>query len=323
MSNNEEKDIDLLLDAQYKDELETFDAYLADLGYSEQTISSYFSDIRLLLRHLYIKKSYAVDLNTVKRRDIVEFLRQHHRNAAKSTRNRRLMSIRSFYRGLVKSEILTNNPTEDIDVAKQEKNAIPVYLSDEELSLFFKLIPNGKYYVRNKAILMLMGLAGLRVIEVHSLNITDLTRDPINPGVEISGKGNKTRYIPLPLPLYSLLLEYEQMHRGVSKEGHTNAFFVSRNGNRLSKRRIQEVTEETFANVKSNNPDSYLIQKKITSHKLRHTFGTNKIREGVDVVTLQELLGHENLNTTQIYTHVNNKQKENAMRNTDVSHFFD
>lgn len=232
------------------------------------------------------------------------------------------MTLRTFFKSLVKAEYLSYNPALEVDMAKQENGRLPTYLSDKELEQFLLSIAPGQYHIRNRCILMLMSLAGLRVVEVYNLNLSDLIRDEDEPGIEVLGKGNKTRYIPLPIPLYQLLLEYEKMYRGVPKPDHANAFFLSKRGTRISRRRIQEITEETFERLTQQPGFHYLKQKKLSSHKLRHTFGTGMVRDGVDLVTIQQLMGHSNLNTTQIYTHVNNEQKKRAMKNKDVSRFF-
>ncbi|MDX8046236.1 tyrosine-type recombinase/integrase [Gracilibacillus sp. S3-1-1] len=304
----------------YEEELDILQTYLEDLGYSDFTIRSYTYDIKLFLAYLYEKQAAFVDVETVSKREISSFLRKQHRNKAKSTRNRRLMSLRTFYKSLIKAEILDYNPAQDIEMAKQENGRLPVYLSDDELDHFLASIAPNEDYIRNKCMLMLMSLTGLRVIEVHNLNTQDIIRDSNEPGIEVLGKGNKTRYIPLPIPLYQLLLEYEKMYR--PKVSNSNAFFLSKRGKRISRRRIQEITTETFDRLKERKEFAYLSQKKLSAHKLRHTFGTGMVREGADLVTIQQLMGHTNLNTTQIYTHVNNKQKQEAMNNKDVSRFF-
>lgn len=306
----------------YEEELEIFQTYLEDLGYSKYTIQTYFHDIKLFLQYLYEKNAETVPLHKVSKQHIATFLRKQHRNAAKTSRNRRLMTLRTFYKSLIKSDFLTYNPALDVDMAKTEKGRLPSYLNDEELQLFFSSIPKGDYYIRNKCMLMLMGLAGLRVVEVHHLNLSDLIRDYNEPGIEVLGKGNKTRYIPIPLPLYELLLQYERHFRPPAKEEHANAFFLSKRGTRISRRRIQEVAEETFEQLRNQPGYSYLMQKQLSAHKLRHSFGTSLVRQGTDLVTVQQLMGHTNLNTTQIYTHIHNEQKQQAIRNWDVSRFF-
>lgn len=295
---------------------------MEDLGYSYETIRSYLHDLQLFFHYLYEKNGNEVELDEVSKQDIAGFLRKHHRNKAKTSRNRRLMTLRTFFKSLIKSEILTYNPANEVDMAKTEKGRIPSYLNDEELAMFFESIPKGDYYIRNKCMLMLMGLAGLRVVEVHNLNLSDLIRDDEEPGIEVLGKGNKTRYIPIPSPLYELLLEYEKIYRPIPKPEHSNAFFLSKRGVRISKRRIQEIAEETFLKLTNQQGYAYLGQKQLSAHKLRHSFGTSMVREGVDLVTIQQLMGHTNLNTTQIYTHVHDKQKQQAIRNRDVSRFF-
>ncbi|MGN8646965.1 tyrosine-type recombinase/integrase [Gracilibacillus sp. HCP3S3_G5_1] len=315
-------ELEKLILTHYEEELDILHTYLEDLGYSEFTIRSYFHDTKLFLLYLHQQRSVRLALETVSKREIATFLRKQHRNAAKSTRNRRLMALRTFYKSLIKAELLTYNPAQEVEMAKQEKGRLPIYLNDEELELFLSSIAPNEYHIRNKCILMLMSLAGLRVAEVHHLNLQDIIRDPKEPGIEVLGKGNKTRYIPLPFPLYELLLEYERMFRPTPKAKDRNAFFLSKRGSRISRRRIQEITEETFERLKQQPGYAYLEQKKLSAHKLRHTFGTGMVREGTDLVTIQQLMGHTNLNTTQIYTHVNNKQKQQAMNNKDVSRFF-
>lgn len=308
---------------QYEEELDIFRTYLEDLGYSPETIKSYLNDVKLFLTYIYNSRNLdTVSLETVMKKDIATFLRKQHRHAAKSSRNRRLMSLRTFFKSLIQADLLTKNPAQEVDVAKTEKGRLPVYLNDEELEMFFRSIPKGDYYIRNKCMLMLMALTGLRVIEVHNLNLSDLIRDENDPGIQVLGKGNKNRYIPLPLQLYELLLEYEKIFRPKPKSGHSNAFFLSKMGTRISRRRIQEVVEETFNQLIKKPGFEYLEQKRLSAHKLRHTFGTDMVRSGADLVTIQQLMGHTNLNTTQIYTHVSNEQKQKAMRNKDISRYF-
>lgn len=306
----------------FDDELDIFQTYLEDLGYSNFTVTSYLSDVQSFLLFLYNKEKNFPTLEEITSKQIQEFLRKTQKGLAKTTRNRRLMALRTFYKSLVKAEILKGNPANEVDIAKTEKNSLPTYLSDEELQKLFQCIRRDQYHIRNKCILMLMSLAGLRVIEIQHLNVTDFIRDEEDPGIRVLGKGNKERYIPLPYSLYDLLLDYEKNYRPSPKPEHHNAFFLSKRGTRISRRRIQEIAEDTFQTLKSQPNMTYLQNKPLSSHKLRHTFGTRLVREGVDLVTVQELMGHSNLSTTQIYTHVNNKQKQEAMRNNNLSKFF-
>ncbi|MEX3625351.1 tyrosine-type recombinase/integrase [Viridibacillus arvi] len=307
----------------YEEELDIFNTYLEDLGYSTFTINSYVSDVQQFLIFIADNSSPFPSLTDVTPKTVQEFLRKTQKGNAKSTRNRRLMGLRTFFKSLLKSFVIDKNPALEIDSARTENNSLPTYLNDEELGMLFSSIKQDQNHIRNKCILMLMSLAGLRVIEIHNLNVTDIIRESGDPGIRVFGKGKKERYIPLPYALFSLLLDYEKIYRLTpTKTEHSNAFFVSRLGTRLARRSIQNISESAFQKLKSHPNSKYLQDKKLTAHKLRHTFGTRLVREGTDLVTIQELMGHSNLNTTQIYTHVNNKQKQEAMRKNDVSRFF-
>lgn len=307
----------------YEDELDVFRTYLEDLGYSVFSINAYISDVQHLLLFLNTTNDY-LDINVISKKNINDFLRRTQKNKEKTTRNRRLMAIRTFFKVLIKSDILNSNPASDIDTAKIENNPIPTYLTDDELGDLFNSIKRDQYYLRNKCILMLMGLAGLRVIEIYNLNLTDVIRNIDDPGIYVLGKGNKKRYIPLPIPLYELMIEYEKYARPLVKNvEHSDAFFTSKKGNRLCRRRIQKIAEETFLSLKTLPHRHYLTLKPLSSHKLRHSFGSRLVKEGVNLVTIQELMGHKNLNTTQIYTHIDNKSKQEAMReSTNLPSFF-
>ena len=306
----------------YDDEIDIFKTYLEDLGYAQFTIQSYVLDVHHFFLFLNKNKDTFINIEDITKINISEFLRRTQKGKTKSTRNRRLMALRTFFKALIKSDIVRFNPAAEVDTAKTEKNPIPTYLNDEELQDLFKLIKHDQYYLRNKCILMLMGLAGLRVIEIQNLDVTDIVRVDNNPGIHVLGKGNKSRYIPLPLPLYKLMLEYEEFARPFANDEHREAFFISKRGKRISRRRIQEITEITFKQLKAVTHRKYLINKPLTAHKLRHTFGTRLVKQGVDLVTIQELMGHTNLNTTQIYTHIDDKQKQDAMRKNNISDFF-
>lgn len=306
----------------YDDEIDIFLTYLDDLGYSPFTISSYFLDVQQFLLFLNKDRDIFIDIDDVNKLNITEFLRRTQKGKSKSTRNRRLMALRTFYKALIKNDKVKINPAAEVDIAKTEKNSIPTYLNDEELHDLFNQIKNDQYYLRNKCILMLMALAGLRVIEIRNLNLIDIVRVNDNPGINVLGKGNKSRYIPLPIPLYELMLDYENFARPIANEESQEAFFISKRGTRISRRRIQEIAENTFKDLKAIQQRKYLVNKPLTAHKLRHSFGTRLVKQGVDLVTIQELMGHTNLNTTQIYTHIDDKQKQDAMRKNNTFDFF-
>lgn len=288
----------------YESELRLFSMWMKNRGMTKATQHAYLCDTRSFLHSIY-----PASLDEVGKVEMMGYLSQaRERGAGDESRNRKLSSIRTFYKSLVEMDRLHLNPAAVIAKSKQEKNRIPVYLEEDQLEALFEPM-EGKYAARNMAILCLMAYAGLRVGEIHRLNRQDLTQDG---SLHVLGKGRKWRIIPLPDILHVHMRQAleERIEPNKSKE---EAFFVSQFGRRLSIRMIQAIAEEMFAKLKQKNPD--LHAKKLSSHKLRHSFATMQIRSGTDIRTLQELLGHSSIETTQIYTHVDNKQLKHAMNN--------
>lgn len=302
-----------------KEELiDLFEMYMEDLGYSANTRRHYIHDVTLFFQFSSVHKSDGFDLTRIRKHDLHLFLRKlrHEHDNGASSRNRRLMALRLFFKAMMKYDLLSSNPALDIEPAKTKKEVVPTYLNEEELHALFQVIDRNSHFVRNKLILMLMAYAGLRVMEVHHLNIGDIDRS--QKGIVVRGKGNKTRYLPLPAPIFEQLLLYESHYRSKPQEGHEAALILSRSGKRISNRTIQHITRETIHQLQNVKGFEYLKSKPLSSHKLRHSFGTYLVKKGIDLRTVQELLGHENISTTQIYTHVSNKQKEDAMRTLDI-----
>jgi len=139
------------------------------------------------------------------------------------------------------------------------------------------------------------------------MNIQDLHQDG---SIHILGKGRKWRVIPLPAELHHILIRTLEERR-TPNQRKEQAFFISQFGRRLSIRMIQTIADQTFEKLKAELPE--LMNTRLSSHKLRHSFATMQIRSGTDIRTLQELLGHASIETTQIYTHIDNKQMKMAM----------
>lgn len=307
----------------YEDELLIFETHLDNKDFSPFTIENYKRDILLFLGHLTRKKEEKVELEEVKKIHLTLFMNELKvkRGNSASTRNRRLTAIRSFYKCLMEYELVSHNPATGLESAKQRKGLLPSYLEKEELKAFFgeiEQVSQPQHVQRNKVILGLMAFAGLRVIEIHNLNLSSINSG--KNGIHVLGKGNKSRYIPLPAALFRELDDYIQNARLFPMKGQEDAVFISRRGRRISRRRIQELTERTFRSLMDGNVNS-LSSKRISSHKLRHSFATHLVRDGRDIRTVQELLGHANLNTTQKYTHISDEQKEKAM-DMEVSQYF-
>ncbi|KIL45434.1 tyrosine-type recombinase/integrase [Jeotgalibacillus soli] len=298
----------------FQKEFEAFEMYMEDVGYADTTIRHYRYDVLMFFRFIYNRK---IDINEVTKLDILAFFRSLKMAGAKgqvkegqaSSRNRRLMSLRLFFKALTKYELMNHNPALDVDAARQSKERLPLFLNEHELAGLIQSVSEDQFTARNRLVIKLMAFAGLRVLEVHRLDSMDIDRE--QGGLTIYGKGGKTRYVPLKSSLFQELLEFEKNNQAIQRQA--KAFFVSTRGQRLSIRMIQQITKNALEQLKKDPAFHYLEGKKLSAHKLRHTFGTSLVQKGADIRIVQELLGHENINTTQIYTHVTSEQKRKAI----------
>lgn len=313
-----------LLAEWYEEEVTIFKTEMDNKDYSKFTMENYVRDIYLFLEFMTRKKQEKVELNDVKKLHITLFMNElkTKRGNSATSRNRRLTALRSFFKCLMDYELLHKNIAAELESAKEQKGKLPSYLEKDELKAFFDIISivsQKQHQRRNKVMMGLMAFAGLRVSEIHILNISSIQTG--KRGLQVLGKGNKTRYIPLPIKLYEELMAYIKEDRILPMRGNEDALFISRRGKRISRRRIQEITERICDSIEQEYPEYNWKQKSISSHKLRHSFATHLVRDGRDIRTIQELLGHTNLNTTQKYTHVSDDQKEKAME-MELSDYF-
>ena len=169
-----------------------------------------------------------------------------------TSRNRRLTAIRSFYKCLVDYELVQKNPAIDLESAKEQKGKLPSYLEKDELKSFFDMVEKvsqKQHQRRNKVILGLMAFAGLRVMEIHSLNLSSIHQ---NRGIHVLGKGNKSRYIPLPKKLMEELYVYIEENRIFPMKGQEDALFISRRGKRISEGGFRKLQSELLMRCQRN-----------------------------------------------------------------------
>lgn len=288
----------------YEREINLFLVYLKDREYSKDTQNAYLHDVKHFLKSLGGKP-----VSNVSDIDVMNHLTQVRESGSGARyRNRCQSAIRLFYKVMVKFKISQHNPAMDIEKAKVEKNRKPTFLQKQFLDACLQLI-KGRYLVRDVAIIALMAYAGLRVSEIVRLNIPDLDRQSSRLGV--LGKGEKWRYIPLPPEMIELLqLSLNERIQPRNKKDE-QAFFISQFRRRISKRMVQSIAEKTFEALVEHYPQ--FAGQSLSAHKLRHSFATELLRNGADLRAVQELLGHEDISTTQIYTHVLDEAKERAM----------
>ena len=237
--------------------------------------------------------------------DVRSFLAhlKRDRNYDAKTLMRKQACLRSFYKFCRKQKKISVNPVEDIEAPKiPQRQAI--YLTEQERHLLFETARQKTYSVRGKrnyCILIFLYYTGLRVHELVGLDKQNFIEDEFKNSIKVIGKGNKERFIPIHQEAKNVL-DIWLKNRPATLD---NAIFVNSRGKRLSistiQKMIQKLTKEAG------------IEKHITPHKLRHTFGTELLQKGANLVEIQALLGHANLNTTQIYVHTNKESLISAI----------
>lgn len=294
-------------------------------GHSRQTVDEYYLDLRNFFRFLKLEKNLVpkdtpldhisiddVDLSLVKDitlTDVYAFMNylSRDRRLNNASRARKVATIRSFYKYLTnKAKLLEVNPVQDLDSPRMKKT-LPKYLSlDESLELLDNV--DGKNSVRDYCILTLFLNCGLRISELVGLNTTDVRGDQLR----VLGKGNKERVLFLNEACQQALDDW-MTERDTMTLVDSNALFVTlQNRRRISTAAVHKL-------VKKHLSAAGLDSSQYSSHKLRHTAATLMLQNGVDVRTLQEVLGHDHLNTTQIYTHVDNDALRTAARANPLS----
>jgi len=305
-------------------------------AHSPKTVDEYFLDLRNFFRYLKWMRQPAlhdkqldeidimdVDLNFVKSvtlTDIYGYMTylsrdrvQHYnsddseRGISASSRARKIATIRSFYNYLCNKAHLTEvNPVKDLDSPKLKKT-LPKYLTlDESISLLNAVDGNNRE--RDYCILTLFLNCGLRISELIGLNLGDIQDDALR----VLGKGDKVRIVYLNEACKAALNRYIAIRRPISGKDH-NALFLSSRNTRISKSAVHALVKKYLATAG-------LDSTQYSSHKLRHTAATLMLQNGVDVRAVQEVLGHEHLNTTEIYTHIDNESLRVAAKANPLSH---
>ncbi|WCK55962.1 site-specific tyrosine recombinase XerD [Aneurinibacillus sp. Ricciae_BoGa-3] len=263
-------------------------------GLANNTLESYERDLASYCE--YIHRQGFDSLNDTSRMQIMSYLLDlQERGRATATLSRNLASIRAFYQFLLREKFIDHDPSVNLESPKIEKR-LPQVLSVHEVELLLngpKLdVPAGK---RDKAMLELLYATGIRVTELVSLEVTDIN---LSMGfVKCMGKGSKERIIPLGRLAVENVRSYIERGRPyLIKRAGENALFLNHHGRRLSRQGFWKIIKK-YALVAR-------IDKEITPHTLRHSFATHLLENGADLRSVQEMLGHADISTTQIYTHV-------------------
>lgn len=307
-------------------------------GQSSHTVSEYYLDLRMFLRYMVMIRSdlpYDTDLNTISIKDVdLDFIRNislediydffsylsddriYHpetkhpgQGIENAARARKLSAIKSFYKYLtVRTKQLEENPVADVEYPKLRR-ALPKYLTLEQAKELLSAV-SGTHAKRDFAILMIFLNCGLRISELAGLNYGDIYKDRLR----VLGKGNKERTVYMGEACQTAIDQYNDSLQIQDRTDPKRPLFLSQKGGRMSTNAIHRL-------VKKHLLAAGLDATQYSAHKLRHTAATLMLSRGVDVKTVQEVLGHEHLNTTEIYTHIENTELKIAAEANPLSDF--
>ncbi|MCZ6792819.1 MAG: tyrosine recombinase XerC [Planctomycetota bacterium] len=271
---------------------------------SPETIRAYEKDLHQFLRFFAQGDGNAVNPVEITPLQVREFLAQlRDKNYQKTTVVRKLATIRSFYKFLMRKGYVKINPMQDIETPKVEKK-LPHFLSTEEVEKLLNA-PQGNTFqaVRDRAILETLYSTGLRVSELTALNVGDL--DFTAEAIKARGKGRRERMVPVGSFALQAIKRYVEVRSQVPRinDEDPDALFLNRFGSRLSSRSIRKILDK-YIKITGLN-------QKTSPHTLRHSFATHLLNRGANLRMVQELLGHKHLSTTQIYTHVTTQNIKN------------
>ena len=286
----------------FNKKIEEFEEYLLlEKKYSKNTINSYKND--LLKFETYFKN---LSLKQIKADDIRKYIVKLNKEMNAKSVSRNISTLKSFYKYLLLDGYIKQTPLNNIVTPKIKKD-LPKILNEEEIEKLLNFKPKDHYDYRNKAMLEIMYSSGLRVTELINLKVTDI--DLELETVRIFGKGSKERIIPLGEYSIDAIKEYLTYHRNaLSKNKNSNYLFLSSRG--------ESMTRQAFFKTLKKIALKQNIKTEFSPHTLRHSFATHLLKHGADLRSIQELLGHSDISSTQIYTHITNeKLKDNYKEN--------
>ncbi len=268
------------------------DSYIEELvrrRFSDFTVKSYKTDLEEFSS--FLQKNGKNEFSDMDRKDIRGFMGELlSYGYKKSSVSRKLSAIKSFCKFLERNKILKRNPSLSVKTPRTDK-FIPSFLSEEEIEKILDFSSmNTEFDIRNKAILELLYATGIRASELVNLDLSMF--DMKNKLLRVYGKGKKERILPVARIAFETLNRYISETRGY-RDG---PLFMSKSGRRLGQRDLQRIVKKAIVKVATLN--------QMSPHTMRHTFATHLLNRGANLRAVQELLGHESLSTTQIYTHV-------------------
>ncbi|MGM9876079.1 MAG: site-specific tyrosine recombinase/integron integrase [Bacilli bacterium] len=264
--------------------------------YSEKTIISYYDDLILYNEFLGNKFINILDINYDTVKEYMKYL--YSLNIGKSSISRKLSSIRGLYNYLLREDLVKDNCFNKISNPKKD-NYLPKFLKDDELNKLFSVCKyDNAINQRNSVIIELLYATGIRVSELVNIKLSDI--DLNERVIKVLGKGSKERIVIFNNHTKKAIDIYLNDGYHVFNKVNSGYLILNKDGNKLSERYVRNIINKLVINAG--------LDIKISPHTFRHTFATDMLEDGSDLMTVKELLGHESLNTTSIYTHVTNEQ---------------
>ena len=269
---------------------------------SVNTIKSYRSDLKKF--EFYLSKTSAKKLSFIGPGIVREFLYEQSKRVSAKTQGRIISTLKTFFNFLVLEKLINDSPIENIDYPKIDSK-IPLVLSTDEIDKIISCAFSKKFGLRNQTIIEIMYSCGLRVSELTEMKISNIFFD--ESLIKILGKGNKERFIPLSSTAKKLLYNYITYNRkNLSQDKQSiDIVFLNNRGKKLTRVMVYNIINDAALEAK--------INKKISPHTLRHSFATHLIENGADIISIQKMMGHENVVTTEKYLHVNKKHLVETM----------
>ena len=281
-----------------KDALSEYKQYLiVEKGLSKNTIYSYLRD--LIAFSNFIGEEYEINqIENINKEHIHLYLKELSKTNCTNSISSKLVSLRMLYIFLVKENIVKENLMSSFTLPKRDKK-LPIVLSQEEMiEILDGIIVCDAISSRNRCMVELLYATGMRISELLNLTLKDLN---IKMGfIKVIGKGNKERMIPIGSYVGEILEQYINDYRAEFNIKNDSLLFFNKHGQRLSR--------EEFYSILQTIVNSTSITKKVSPHTFRHTFATHLLENGADLRSIQELLGHSDISTTTIYTHISNQK---------------
>lgn len=284
---------------QWKSALKEFKNYLRlERGLAENSIKAYLRDLDKVARHFEAEELGPLQMNLFRLEKCLRELQEFGISARSQARL--ISSLKAFYKYLILEDYLSENPAELLEGPKLEQK-LPEYLEEEEIAAMIDSIDRSKPEgMRNVAIFETLYACGLRVSELVGLRLSDLFfKEEL---IRVIGKGNKERLVPinsLAQKMINIYREEVRIHLPI-KKGSEDILFLNRRGAALSRAMIFNLVKDAAASAG--------IRKNISPHTFRHSFATHLVKHGADLRAVQEMLGHESITTTEIYTHLSQQQ---------------